>query len=577
MAVLTLYASSHTPVTSWLKWMLTVFIINAFAIALSCTANAQAFNAPNILTNKQVQKANYLPDFSYAGYHHGEKQPDTSHHRIVDVTEHGIVANDDLDDSKALIKLLDNLRNEESPTIIQFGSGRYIISSIIYFDRNNLVVRGSGSGASGTEFYFPRPLIYVPKAPELIELNEYLVALDKVQREKKNNIHISFTEWAWSGGYFWTRVKDERVKKYLDKYDAPTPTLAIPRKGRQGGKTFTVDDVSQLTVGDIVELQWFNGTGDASDQILKDLYAEKVDNIGSHHWKYDNLTIARQQSEIVNIVGKTVHFRSPLLHDITEKHTVNLAPWKHLSEIGFEHFRMKFAFSERIAHHVEQGFNGIYLTRLYNGWINDVHITNADSGVLLEEVANLSIKDIVTDGAKYAHYSVQMGGVHNVMAENVHVKNRVEHPLSFNTFATKSVYVNARVEQRPFLDQHGGANQQNLFDNIKVNVSLNNDRTYKLFAGGGAKYWKPSHGAYNSFWNIQVHFENGHNITGPILLNGMKDGPLARVIGISGNLPLKIEYGPDAYVEGENIYYRSIPSLYYYQLVKRLKASKHSL
>ena len=574
MAILTPNFLSHKHITKWIKRPSKLLIPCTLFAALTNVASAQTFELPEILSNEKTQQANYLPDYSYAGYHHGEKIPDTANHKIVKVSDHNIIANDGLDDSKALIKLLDSIRADKSPTIIQFDSGRYIISSIIYFDRDNLVIRGKGTGEKGTEFYFPRPLIYAPKAPELVELNEYLVELDKIQREKANNINIPFTEWAWSGGYFWTRVKDVRVKKYLDKYDTPMQSVAKPLQGKQGEKSFTVDNVNKLKVGDIVELQWFNGTGDVSDQILKDLYAEKVDNIGSHHWNYNNLTIARQQSEIVKITGKTVHFRSPLLHDITDKHTVNLAPWAHLSEIGFEHFRMTFAFAERVAHHVEQGFNGIYLTRLYNGWIDDVHITNADSGVLLEEVANLSIKNVVTDGTKFAHYSVQMGGVHNVLTENLHVKNVVEHPLSFNTFSTKSVYVNARVDQRPFLDQHSGVNQQNLFDDITVNVKLGDQRAYNLFAGGGAPYWKPSHAAYNSFWNIQVHFENGHESSEAVLLNGMKDGPLARIVGVSANLPIKVEYGPDPYIEGENIYYRGVPSLYYYQLQKRLAAKQ---
>lgn len=392
----------------------------------------------------------------------------------------------------------------------------------------------------------------------------------KFKRKKKNNIYIPYTEWSWSGGFFWTRIEGIRVKKYLDSYDTPIASLAKPLRGHQGQNSFVVDDTSKLNIGDIIELQCYNGSGDINDQILKDLYAEKVTNIGSHHWTNKNLAIVRQQSEIVKIDGQGVTLRSPLLHDITKNHKVNLAPWEHLSEIGFEHFSMNFAFAKRIAHHVEQGFNGIYLTRLYNGWVDDVRITNADSGILLEEAANLSIKNVTTDGEKLAHYSVQMGGVHNVLSENLYVKNHVVHPLSFNTFATKSVYVNAIVDQHSVLDQHSGANQQNLFDAIKVNVALDKHRTYALFAGGGAGYWKLSHAAFNSIWNIQVFFQNGHESNEPVILNGMNDGPLARIIGVKANLPIKVEYGPDAYIEGENTYYRNIPSLYYYQLEKRL-------
>jgi len=492
---------------------------------------------------------------------------------VIDVEQHGINANDGLDDSLALLALLDKIRNNDEPTVLQFSAGRYIISSIIYFDRNNLVVRGQGSGKAGTEFYFPRPLIYAKPAPELKELKEYLVSFDKIQKEKKNNIYIPFTEWAWSGGYFWTRIKDLRVKKYLDKYDEPIQSLAKPKTGKQGEFIITVDSAKKLKAGEVIELQWYNTKGEKAP-IIDELYDNLVPNVGSHHWSFENLALARQQSKIVAINGNKITLKTPLLHNINDAMEVNLAPWAHLNNIGFEHFSMTFPFAERVAHHVEQGFNGIYLTRLFDGWVDDVKITNADSGILTEEVANLTIKNVLTDGEKFAHYTVQMGAVHNVLVENLQVKNLAEHPLSFNTFATKSVYLNSSVDSRPVLDQHSGVNQQNLFDNIKVNVVLGDKREYPLFAGGGAPYWKPSHAAYNTFWNIQVHFENGHASDEPVLLNGMKDGPKARVVSVNGNLPIKVEYGPDAYIEGTNYIYPEASSLFQYQLDERMKAKE---
>jgi hypothetical protein len=51
----------------------------------------------------------------------------------------------------------------------------------------------------------------------------------------------------------------------------------------------------------------------------------------------------------------------------------------------------------------------------------------------------------------------------------------------------------------------------------------------------------------------------------------MKDGPLARLVGISANLPIDVEYGPAAYIEGLNTEFLAVPSLYRYQLAKRLK------
>lgn len=97
------------------------------------------------------------------------------------------------------------------------------------------------------------------------------------------------------------------------------------------------------------------------------------------------------------------------------------------------------------------------------------------------------------------------------------------------------------------------------------------DRTYPLFTGGGAGYWKPSHGAFSTFWNINAQVLGNLDNTSPILLNGMKDGPFARLVGVNGNHSLKIKYGPSAYLEMTNVNLDNIPSLYEYQLRKRLK------
>ena len=51
----------------------------------------------------------------------------------------------------------------------------------------------------------------------------------------------------------------------------------------------------------------------------------------------------------------------------------------------------------------------------------------------------------------------------------------------------------------------------------------------------------------------------------------MDEGPFARIIGINGNRNFTIKYGPDAYIEFINKPMTKIPSLYYYQLKKRLK------
>jgi hypothetical protein len=50
----------------------------------------------------------------------------------------------------------------------------------------------------------------------------------------------------------------------------------------------------------------------------------------------------------------------------------------------------------------------------------------------------------------------------------------------------------------------------------------------------------------------------------------MEEGPFARIIGVNGNRNFTVKYGPDSYSEFINQSMVKIPSLYYYQLKKRI-------
>ncbi len=543
-------------------------ITSVFILMVSFNFFAQ--DIPEILSNKKIQKENYLPDFSFAGYHNGEKEISKTKSKIIYASDFGVIPNDGLDDSKNLIKAIAAANKINDNVVLQLPVGRIIISEIIYIERSNFILRGSGSGNSGTEIYFPRPLMYTKDPEDLQELREYLTTFNKRQKEKQNNIDLPFSQYAWSGGFIWTRVIGERVKSYLQKYKKPHNIKAKIKEGNRGEFTFEVNNNSLLKKGDVLLLQVFNREGKKS-KIIADLYKNSEVKIGSHHWNFPDLAIVTQQVEIIKINKNKITIKTPLTIDIKPNYKAQLSEWKHLKEVGIEQLKLTFPEAPRVAHHVEPGFNGIFLTRVFNSWVKDVVIENADSGILTEEIANTTIKNITTKGKNLAHYTVAMAGVHNVLAENIKVFNNAVHPLSFNTFSTKNVYLNCEVFINPILDQHSGANHQNLFDNISVYLTPKKDNTYPLFAGGGARYWKPSHGAYSTFWNIKVNVLGHLDNTNSITLNGMKDGPFARLIGVYGNHNFTINYGPNAYIEKTNSKLDNIPSLYKYQLNKRLK------
>src|SRR3546814_8879245 len=135
------------------------------------------------------------------------------------------------------------------------------------------------------------------------------------------------------------------------------------------------------------------------------------------------------------------------------------------------------------------------MTGVFDGWISGLTIDRADSGILTDNAASLTISDITTTGDRRAHYSVHVGAVHNVLVKDLKVENPVVHPLSINTRSTRSVFLRAVVGRDAIIDQHSGSNHQNLFDQVEMHIDPKRDEDgwhYQPWVGGGASYWKRS-------------------------------------------------------------------------------------
>lgn len=365
-------------------------------------------------------------------------------------------------------------------------------------------------------------------------------------------------------------MPDGRPKAYLDKYDTPVKPLTEISYGKRGELNVEVSNPSVIKVGEVLKIQWYNREGEAGS-LLRELYGDplKFKKLGSHHWNYPHRPLASQKTRIKAVEGNTVTLSDPLILDANPSWNPEFVTWEHLENISISDLHIEFPNGIFVAHHVEDGFNALYLTGLYDSFVRNVTITNADSGAITDDDGNLTFEDITTRGEHRAHYSVHMGDVYNSVVRRLRIENTVVHPLSFNTYSVKSVYTECEVLQAPVLDQHSGANHQNLFDNIKVHLQIEEGKdSYPLFVGGGAGYWKPTHGRYSSFYNIDVRVEGAAAGAG-LVLKGPADGPGARLIGIHGNRNLTIEYGPDAYLEQINEI-PSVPSLLNWQLERRL-------
>jgi len=557
----------------FLKRFLAVLLIAvAGCQASSAEVRAESRALPLILSDQKTMRENWLPDFSYAGYRNGTAALPVAAGKTILVDDFGAVANDDIDDTKAVKAALAEAHTVSDPVIVRFSAGRYRITEVLKIERSNIVLQGQGSGPGGTTLWFPRPLNQVDKSSSLDELRKYLVDLDKRQREPDKNLDDYFSEYSWSGGFLWIQKPGTRTAAYLTEYDPVIEPIAKIVAGERGSQNVTVSDASQLGTGDIVQVQWINRDGPGAG-IIRSLYVSAADTAGSHHWSFPERPLVRQTARVVAASGTTVTLSDPLLHDVNADIPAQIAEWDGLEEVGIEDLHLEFPNAPWFGHHMEQGYNGIYFTTAYDSWARNIRFTNADSGILSYSSANLTYLDIPSDGERRAHYGVHMGNVHNVLAQNVKVLNPVLHSLTFNTQSTKCVYKDAEVFVRPILDQHAGSNHQNLYDNVTLHsraTESDEGPVAVVFDGSGAGYWQPGHGAYNTTWNLRVLINGGtySDESGKIL--GTDEGPMARIVGLHGNREFELDYRPTPYVEMLNVELRAVPSLYEYQLERRL-------
>ncbi|MYF59469.1 MAG: hypothetical protein F4222_10425 [Gammaproteobacteria bacterium] len=527
---------------------------------------------PALLSTKTIRQDNYLPDFSFAGYGNGLAAIPDASGTVVRVDDFGASSNDEADDTKAVLAAISHAHDVAGPVIVRFSAGRYIVSEVLRIERSDFVLQGAGSGSGGTVLHFPRPLKQVDRSTSLDELRQYLVQLDKREVDPGRNLNDYFSEYSWSGGFIWIQKPGVREAPYLVEYDPKIEKLADIEAGARGSRTIALSSTAGIDEGDIIQLQWINRTGrDAG--IIKSLYGAEYESAGSHHWSFPERPLVRQASRVLTVNGRNVQLADPLLHDANDTIPAQVAAWDGLQHVGIEDLGLEFPDSPFFGHHLERGYNGIYFTSSFDSWARNIRITNADSGILSYNSANLTFRDVITDGARRAHYAVHMGNVHNVLAENITIMNPVLHSLSFNTQATKCVFRNAEVFVNPALDQHAGANHQNLFDNVTLHIKAvrsDDGPVVPVFDGGGAGYWQPGHGGFNTTWNLRVLVTGGAFADEIVTVQGLDEGPMARIVGLHGNREFKLDYRPTPYVEMLNEPLESVPSLYDYQRHQRL-------
>jgi hypothetical protein len=532
-----------------LKGFLALLAAAAVGLALTARTRTPAHAAegwfPRILTERSSE---YLPDYSYAGYRWGERalpRPPVT----LEVADFGAVPDDGRDDTEAFQRALKAAGDRQGQVVIGMPPGRFHLSEILFLERSRLLLRGAGSGEEGTVLVFTRPLEKMQTPGESETLRR------RLRRRGKKEHGRFFSPFAWTGGVIW--VRSPSFKTGGEALEAVS--------GRRGEALVTLQKQADVEPGQVFQVQAFNRDGEEGS-LLEHLFGGSRVEPGIHLYERPARPLIGQPVTVVKVEGARLHLKEPLLHDLRPEWTPRLQPLRYLEEVGLEDFRSEFPAAPHAGHHLEEGWNGLYLTQLQHSWVRNVSIRNADSGIICNRAKNVTLEGIGVRG-RSGHYCVMVGGSYGVLVKDFRFSAPSLHSPSFNAGAQLCVFSGGSVREAT-LDQHRGFPLQNLFDNLEVQRSAAD-----LFARGGNPDWAPTAGAFTTFWNIRAHLDLAGKTNGTVpLWPKIQDAPRARIVGLRGNHPFSLQYGPDAYVEGLNRPGIAVPSLYDYQLRRRLAA-----
>lgn len=299
---------------------------------------------------KTQSSTNILPDFSFAGYHHGEKRIPRVNFPVFDVTAYGAIADDTVSDKTAIQNAINAAASTNQPAIVFFPKGKFIIASAtddkytpIKVNASNIVLRGSGSGPGGTELFMktfnvPQVVGSNPPAPDTL-----------------NN------QWKINPGIF---------LGYDDGTNAETFITNTTAASAKGSFTITVSNASSslLQPGKWVLLTYF-------DNDINAINAELTPH--TKQSSMTNLTALRISvyHQIVAVSGNQITFKEPLIYDISASKSWSVRKANYIEEVGVEDIAFSGNWKRTFSHHRtwqdDSGWVIFDLNRITNSWISN--------------------------------------------------------------------------------------------------------------------------------------------------------------------------------------------------------------
>lgn len=460
-----------------------------------------------------------LTDFSYAGYHYGEKEIPSLPIKV-NVKDKGILPNTGADLTVSIQNLIDEV-GKSGGGVIYFPKGKYCVNmdttrvQFLKIDYDNVVLRGESDAIDGTVIYNGSNLIQEKINPWI---SPFVIRF---------GYKIQTTEKFWGVKPIKPIIRLQQSGSAADPgsdgsiLEAPILT-SITKNSKKGSKIIEVVSTKNIKAGDVIVIAMYNTTLDGN--LIQDILSYSQQDITS------DLVSARQAGteqvasfqyliEVESVSAPNiVILKQPLRRDIQLKYKPAIAAAPMIREVGIENMRFESAWKGIYLHHgggkysprlskiMDYGWNAVNFCRVAHGWMRNVTIDNYTNPVYLQDCRNVTMENIKTSGHNgHCGIKIYVHACDNLI-KNVHFEANYTHMLSGEGNAYGNVFSRIDYDFKDSLpgdfDFHGFALNTfsppswTLFELVKGFYQIN---------GGGADYNFPHTARFNVWWNIETH------------------------------------------------------------------------
>lgn len=427
-------------------------------VLLLIVSSVSAQNQSKIFETYKKDRST-LPDFSYVGYHHGEKDiPKITDYKIFDVTDYGATPNDEISDKVAIQKTID-AANKNGSGIVFFPKGRFLINedsdaaNSIISKSSKIIFRGSGSGPGGTELFMKNAL--PPADPAKMWTVPPVFILS-------------------SGG------ADKAIGQ-------------VANSATVGSQSLTLTTTEGLKEGDWIVLKLLDNSKELIEAELKQYKVEPT-------WTYlvNKGIDVKVYYQIKKIDNNTITLTAPISYNIDAKYKWDVLKFANSEEVGIEDIAFVGNWKDNFVHHRswldDSGFTMLRISRTTNSWMKNCRFTDCSVATIVTQSANISVLNCLIDG-NAGHEAICSNGSTNVLIAKCTDLASQWHSFGSSHGAMNTVIWKSTYPATTCFESHASQPRNTLLDNVEG--GLLNGR------GGGALENMPNHMQGLVMWNYK--------------------------------------------------------------------------